>query len=123
MTRSRFHKQGYSLVELMLVILIIGILSSIVAQRYSRHKTEVLVKGEVFSVLSPWIKVCRGGFGCRPCAGHSHYFDIEPWNAPNRCRFTAIRNSPNMSIGDYVEIRMNRTGYPSYHGSLSIYAK
>ena len=115
--------RGFTMVELMVCVVIIGVLSSIAVQKYSRHKTKILVKGEVFSALSPWIRDCRAGVSCRRCRGLSHHFKFEPARGPAQCRVTAKRAHPNIDAGDFVVVEINDDGAIQYRGPLATFLR
>ena len=119
-------QSGYTLVELMAVLTIIGVLSSIAVQKYSRHKAKILVKGEVYSVLSPWIRDCRSRLrrgqsdqSCWRCRGGSAFFSFKQAVTPHQCRVTARRDHAEFDRGDSLLIRIDSDGQISFRGPLA----
>jgi len=117
------------LVEMMVVVVIIGVLAGVAVVSFGGQKTKVLVKAEVFSILSPWIRDCRRRQpGCHGCFGRSAHFEFEARDTDeglgqNVCVITADRPHPDVSIGDFVEVTFHDAGGITYQGPLARYVR
>ncbi len=120
-------RRGFSLIEFMVVLGIIGVLSGIAINSYSRYQTKVVVSGEVSMMLSPWIRDCRShqhdGSACWPCFGISHNLSFEPGQDGSVCHVSVKRAGPNVSVGEWVSVRVADTGSIIYEGPLAGYMR
>jgi prepilin-type N-terminal cleavage/methylation domain-containing protein len=123
-TEQRGHEAGFTLLELMIVVSIIGVLSSIAIQTFSSYKTRALVKAEVYAVLGPWMRDCRGlqeslHSACWPCHRTTNYFRFEARGRVNLCRVTSRYTDSNIDVGDHVDITVHPDGTMSFRGPLA----
>ena len=119
------RQAGFSVVELMIALAIIGVLSGIALSTYSRHTTKAVVSGEVYMVLSPWLRDCRqrqhNESVCYPCFGISHHMSFEPGRKTSECHVEVKRSGPNVDVGEWVSVRVNSRGTILFEGPLANY--